>query len=441
MKKIASVKLIPGIALEDEISATQQYMDVRMGKKEASYIHPDLIPILEETYGIIVYQEQVMKILVDICGYTLEETDIIRSAIAKKKHAVMMAAFERIREATAERGWTTEQSDVLCSTIQAFSRYSFNRSHSHCYAELGYITMYLKHNHPEQWWASVLNNEGKEDKIRSFISLLGEKVLPPSLKQPADRYIVDGESIIAPISAIKRVGPASVNELVAKGPFATLEDYIKRVDHRKVNKGVIEALVKGRAADSFYDQTMTSYVDQKLDFLNRYNHLKGGKVTWKPEVLSSDPMEIFFMEKEYNKTFNKNLLTDPAVRKLILSKWPSLSPTGRKGIPFMIGKTPVISNLKIAEGLIKNEYESEVAMIMLFTGSKVRKGISKRTGNDYCFLNINLSDGYNDAESVDWKKTKPLRFKENSIVYIRGTLKKGFRAPVSINLKEIETIE
>lgn len=427
--------------LKDGVSATQWYMDVRMGTRDPYYIHSDLVPILEETYGIIVYQEQVMKILVDICGYTLEETDQIRAAIAKKKHEVMMSAFDRIREATSERGWTQEQSDILCTTIQAFSRYSFNRSHSHCYAELGYITMYLKHNHPEEWWASVLNNEKSEDKIRGFISLLGEKVLPPSLKKPSDKYIVDGKQIIAPISAIKRVGPSSVNELVAKGPFISLEDYIERVDHRKVNKGVIEALVKGRAADSMYDKTLPTYVDQKLDFLCRYNNLKGGKVAWSTDILTSDPMEIFFMEKEFNKTFNKNLLTDPEVRNLILNKWPSLAPTGRKGIPFMIGKTPVISSLKIAEGLIKNEHENEVAMIMLFTGSKIRKGKSKRTGNEYCFLNIDLSDGYNIAESVDWKRTKPLRLRENSIVYVRGTLKAGYKCPVSINLKEIEPIE
>lgn len=431
--------------LKDDVSATQWYMDVRMGVRDPYYIHTDLIPILEETYGIIVYQEQVMKILVDICGYTLEETDQIRAAIAKKKHDVMMAAFDRIREATSLRGWTQEQQDVLCSTIQAFSRYSFNRSHSHCYAELGYITMYLKHNHPEEWWASVLNNEGKEDKVRAFISLLGEKVLPPSLKTPADRYVVDGEYIIAPISAIKRCGPSSVQELVDKGPFIDLEDYMRRIDHSKVNKGVIEALVKGRATDTLFDMSLPTYGDQKLDFLNRYadlkRKLKKGATVWKPEVLSINPMEVFFMEKEYNKTFNKNLLTDPDIRKLILKRWPSLTATGRKGIPFMIDKTPIISNLKIAEGLIKKEYEDEVAMIMLYTDSKIRKGVSKKSGKPYCFLNVDLSDGYNPAESTDWKQTKKLRIKENTIVFVRGTLKKGFRQSVSINLKEIEPIE
>lgn len=427
--------------VEDDISATQWYMDVRMGKRKAKYIHPDLEPILNETYGIIVYQEQVMEILVSICGYTLEETDRIRDAIAKKKHEVMMAAFDKIREATSKRNWSKEQQDSLCQTIQAFSRYSFNRSHSYCYAELGYITMYLKHFHPLEWWAAVLNNEGKEDKVRAFISLLGDIIQPPSLRKPSDLYMVDEDHIIAPISAIKRVGPSSVTELVKKGPFLSLEDYVKRVDHSKVNKGVIEALVKGRAADAFFDNTLKSYVDRKLDFLNRYNHLRGGKIAWNLDVTTRDPMEIFFMEKEFNKTFNKNLLSEPEIRNMIFTRWPDMKPTGRKGIPFMINKTPVISSLKIAEGLLAKEHEGEIAMIMLYTASNIKKGVSKKSGKPYSFLNIALSDGYNEAESVDWKKTKPLRYKENSIVCVRGTLRKGYKTSISINLREIENIE
>ena len=426
---------------EANISATEFYMRVRQGKQKARYIHPDLKPILEETYGVIVYQEQVMSILVEICGYTLEETDRIRDAIAKKKHEVMMAAFTKIREATTNRGWSKEQQDSLCSTIQAFSRYSFNRSHSYCYAELGYITMYLKHFHPLEWWASVLNNEGKEDKVRAFMSLLGDVIQPPSLKKPADLYVVDDGHIIAPISAIKRVGPASVAELVKKGPFTSLEDYVKRVDKSKVNKGVIEALVKGRATDSFYDMSIKTHVARKLDFLDRYNKLNGGKISWNEDVLATDPMEIFFMEKEFNKTFNKNLLSEPEIRGMIMNRWPNLKATGRKDVPFILDKTLVVGNIKLAENLLAQDHQGEIGMIMLYTSSNIKKGVSKRTGNPYAFLNIALSDGYNEAESVDWKKTKPLRFRENSIVYIKGTLRKGYKSSISINLREIESID
>lgn len=432
--------------VEEGVSATQWYIDVRMGKREPTYIHPDLRPILQETYGIIVYQEQVMSVLVDICGYTLEETDRIRDAIAKKKHDVMMSAFDRIREATSKRGWSSKQSDSLCDTIQAFSRYSFNRSHSHCYAELGYITMYLKNKHPLEWWASVLNNEDKEDKIRGFISLLGDTVKPPSMKNPSEQFKVENSSLIAPISAIKGVGPAAVKELVNKGPFVDLKDYIDRVDHGKVNKGTVEAMIKARAADSLMDSSLDNYGDKRLSFLSKYNSLRGGKIAWKPDIKDICPLNIFFMEKDVNKTFNKNILSDKDVRDFIKSKWPALIETGKKGAPFIMhdkdsNPIPIISNIKVAEGLVSKNHEKDIGMIMLFEGSNVKKIVSKKNGKEYCMLNVRLSDGYSNIECVDWNKTKPLKFPENSIVYIKGTLKEGFRESVSINLKEIEMIK
>jgi DNA polymerase-3 subunit alpha len=432
--------------IEEGVSATQWYMDVRMGKRDPIYTHSDLKPILQETYGIMVYQEQVMKVLVDICGYTLEETDRIRDAISKKKQDVMMAAFDRIREATKKRGWNKHQSDTLCNTIQAFSRYSFNRSHSHCYAELGYITMYLKHNHPLEWWTSVLNNEDKEDKIRSFISLLGDIIKPPSMKNASEQFKVEDNHIIAPISAIKGVGPAAVKELVSKGPFANLEDYIKRVDHGKVNKGVVEAMIKARAADSLMDKSLPSYADMRLTFLSEYNRLRGGKIAWKPELKDTNPLTIYFMEKDSNKTFNKHLLSDADVKEFLKKKWPALVDTGKKGAPFIMydnsnNPIPIINNIKVAEGLVMKDHKKEVAMIMLYEGSSIKKGISKKTGKEYCGLNITLSDGYSHIECIDWNKTKPLRYPENSVVYIKGTLKEGFKESVSINLKEIDIIK
>jgi DNA polymerase III alpha subunit len=326
----------------------------------------------------------------------------------------------------------------------AFSRYSFNRSHSHAYAELGYITMYLKHHHPLEWWSAVLNNEGKEDKVRHFITLLGDIITPPSMKNPSDTYVVLGEHIVAPVSAIKRVGDAAVKELTAKGPFVDLADYIARVEHGKVNKGVVEALIKGRAADSLMDQSIIHYADRKLAFMSEYARLRGGKITWKPEMLTKDPIEMFFQEKEVNKTFNKNVLTDPLVRMQIINKMPSLQFTGNKHIPFTqtVGSKsiPVISSLRIAEGLIAKEFTEDVGMVMLFTSSNVRKGVSAKTGNPYCFLNVQLSDGFADCECVFWKKDRPLKLKENTFVYVRGTLTKGYRNAVSITLKEIEPI-
>src|SRR5581483_9182434 len=165
------------ITLDDEVSAAQYYMDVRNGKRKLSYLHPDLAACT--TNGVFVYQEEVMKFLVDIAGYTWEEADMIRSAIAKKKHEVIMATFDRIRAAALKRGWSKEQADTVCEQVQAFSRYSFNLSHSCLMESLVYITMYLKHHYPLEWWSSVLNNEDKEDKLRKYITALGNIVRAP----------------------------------------------------------------------------------------------------------------------------------------------------------------------------------------------------------------------------------------------------------------------
>jgi DNA polymerase-3 subunit alpha len=113
-----------------DTTAAQFYFDVRSGKRQLEFVHPDLEPLLKETLGVFVYQETIMKFLVEFAGYTLEESDQIRAAIAKKKQNVILSSFDRIRQKAEERGWTKEQADTVCAQVLAFARYSFNRSHS-----------------------------------------------------------------------------------------------------------------------------------------------------------------------------------------------------------------------------------------------------------------------------------------------------------------------
>ncbi len=429
------------------ISAAKFYMKVRKGEVEPSFIHDDLKPALEDTYGVIVYQEQVMKILVDICGYSLEETDVIRSAIAKKKHDVMMAAFDRIRKATKQRGWSKAQSDSLCDTIMAFSRYSFNKSHSHAYAELGYITMYLKHHYPTEWWTSVLNlHLDDEDKMRKDIMLLGDKVAPPSLKNPTRRFaITEDNRIMAPISAIKGTGPKAVQELTEKGPFMDLWDFITRVNHIRVNIGTFGVLIKARAADDFMDKDIP-YPEARLKFLKDYTILRKKKLKtfashFRPELFEVDPLSIFLMERDYNTCFNKTLLTDQKLRKIVTDNWPGLVRRDVHDIPFTMGQTPVLSGVDTAGRLLSKGFNKDVGLILLFKSSSSKSGISKKTGKPYSFTKIMLSDGYNDIECMRWDLNKPLHWKIDSIVYVRGTLKEGWRTPVSMTLRELDKIE
>jgi len=429
-----------------DMSAASLYMKVKSGNEGSRYIHPDLEPMLGDTYSVAVYQEQIMSILTNIGNFSGEESDMIRSAIAKKKKHVIQSTFTKLRENALQRGWTADQADSLCKMVEAFSRYSFNKSHSYAYAELGYITMYLKHHHPLEWWASILNvYNGDEDKIRHYMAKLGDIVRPPSLKYPTDKFEVreiDGmRFIVTPLSAIKGAGPAVVRELCLKGPFPTIEDFVKRIDHAKVNSGGISYLIKGRAADDMMDLSIPDYSERRKAFIETYKNLRGKEIKLQPEVFQFDPLSIFLMEKEYNKAFNKNLLSNNEIINIIKGKWPALSNTGRSGIPLLMGDIPIISTIKVAEGLLKKGFENEVGMILLFESSSADKGISKKTKKPWSKLSVCLSDGYATIECTQWDRTKALGWNKNCIVYVRGRLKAGWKTSVSLQIEEIEKVE
>jgi DNA polymerase-3 subunit alpha len=429
-----------------DTTAAQYYMDVRNNKRSVEYLHPDLESILGDSNAVFIYQEEVMRFLVEIAGYSWEESDIIRGAIAKKKHEVIMSTFDRIRESCRSRGWTDDAIETVCQQVQAFSRYSFNKSHSYAYGELGYITMYLKHHHPLEWWASVLNAYAdNETRVRHYISKLGNLVRPPSLKYPTDKFAVHEISgdryIVTPLSAIKGVGPAVVKELCSKGPFPTLEDFVARIDHAKVNSGGISYLIKGRAADDMMDLSVSNYGERRTAFIEEYKRLRKKEIRLQEDVFNVDPLSVFLMEKEHNQAFNKHLLSDPGIVDTIRNKWSGLSETGRAGVPLMMGDIPVLSTIKVAEGLCKKGFAEEVGMILLFESSSFTKGISKKSGRPWAKVAVYLSDGYSNIECTWWDKKSALGWDKNSLVYVRGKLKEGWKTAVNLQIEEIERIE
>jgi DNA polymerase-3 subunit alpha len=428
-----------------DTTAAQFYFDVRSGKRDMQFVHSDLEPIVSSTNGIFAYQEQIMKFLVDIVGYTLEESDQIRGAIAKKKKEKMMAAFDRIREATKKRGWTEEQTETICAQVLAFSRYSFNRSHSRCYGDTGYITMYLKHHYPLEWWTSVLNNvnrrSGKdsEEKLRFFMHLVGDLVQPPSLAKPSGSFEIVGDKIVAPLSVLKKVGGKAVAELVRAGPFENLDDYIESVAHNKVNIGVFTALVKGRATDCFIDKE--NYSASRQQMLQSYVEKRKTK-DFTEDVYNSSPLSVFLMERETNKCFNKSLLNDPRIIDLVMSKSDKFDLTNSKAVPLIYKrKCPVISSVRVAELLQKEDHGKMMSMLLLFQESSHHSGISKKTGKKYERVRLVGSDGYSDIEFTLWNVPKALGWKKNSLFVVRGELIEGFRSAVSMKVESLEQIE
>jgi len=422
------------------MSAADFYISVRKGENDPYYIHRDLEPILKETYGVMVFQEQVMSILVELCGYTLEESDKIRSAIAKKKHEVMMATFARIRQATEKRGWTTEQADSLCQQIQAFARYSFNRAHSRSYAELGYITMYLKRHHKLEWWAAVLNNTDSEDKLREFITLLGPIVEPPSLAVCTDKFEIFNGKLVAPISMVKRIGPSSVAELVHKGPFNSIEEYLEKVTPSRVNAGHFLALMHAGATNHLLDKKLPFLEARKKMWNQHLKARKSKKDTGQLDSLSA--LDSFLLEREYNKCFNKSLTEDPLIVADLRSIKPHLHATGVPGVPLMYGdELPIVSSAKSVLSMAAKKHDKEVGMFLLYVGSAHKKIVSKKTGKEYDLVEVELSDGTAPVMCSWWKKTKALGWPVNSIVFVRGKPNKTWKDQAGLEILEMEQIE
>jgi len=441
---------------KESLSAAELYMKVKNGEKDPYIIHPDIEPYLSETYSVAVYQEQIMAILRDIGGFSGEESDLIRSAIAKKKKDVIQSTFAKLRENVLARNWSIEQADKLCEMIEAFSRYSFNRSHSYAYGELGYITMYLKHHHKLEWWASMLNLNLKEDKLRYYVSKLGDIVRSPSLKNPSDRFVVRNEDLLglgkeyiyAPLSVIKGIGPKVVQELCSKGPFSSLEDFVNRIDHAKCNTGGISALIKGRAADDMMaiDDSIP-YADRRKDFIEKFKKLRKKPIKLQEDVLKYDPLSIFLMEKETNKVFNKTLLSNPDIMELVKRyhtdeaslSLNALTQTNRAAVPFLMGQVPILANIKVAEGFC-GKIDKDVGLILLYESSSFLHGVSKKNGKPWSKVSIHLSDGYATLECVDWKMKKALGWNKNSIVYVKGELKPGWKTPICLDVHEIQRL-
>jgi hypothetical protein len=150
------------------------------------------------------------------------------------------------------------------------------------------------------------------------------------------------------------------------------------------------------------------------------------------------------MEKDINKCFNKSLLEDENIIASIQSKIKDLLPTNKKSVPFFIstknGKIPVLNGIKAVTNMVNNQYEEEVALILLFDSSNIKNGISKRTGNEYSFLKIVLNDGYSIIEGVWWDKMQPLRYAKDSIVFLKGKVKEGWDNKPAITISTIERI-
>lgn len=231
----------------------------KMGKEPIEYDHPKLKTILSETYGIMVYQEQVMQIASDLAGYTLGEGDVLRKAMGKKELDKMAKQRQKFRDGALKGGITEEISMAIFDKIEKFASYGFNKSHATAYGYISYVTAYLKANYPGEWFAAVMTCD-RDDlaKVGKWIreaQSMHLPILPPDINASEDAFIATPQGIRFAMTGIKGIGSAIVESIVrerkARGPFTHFYNFFERMDVRKVGKKTIEHLVQAGCFDTF----------------------------------------------------------------------------------------------------------------------------------------------------------------------------------------------
>ncbi len=245
-----------------------RYIDVKHGRAKAHYPHPDLAGILDETYGVITYQDQVLQIARVFAGYTLGQADVMRKAMGKKIPAVMLAERERFVGGAAERGYDARLAEQIFDLIEPFAGYAFNKAHAFSYGTIAYQTAYLKAHYPVEFMAAVLISAGShptgaQERIARAVgecARLDTPVLPPDINRSGVHFTIErGEgagsaaAIRFGLAQVKNVGRAAVETLVAEreanGPFRSLKDFASRIQPRELNRRVLESLAKAGGLD------------------------------------------------------------------------------------------------------------------------------------------------------------------------------------------------
>ncbi|MEA3455262.1 MAG: DNA polymerase III subunit alpha [Campylobacterota bacterium] len=308
-----------------ESGMLDDFVERKHGRAKITYDFPELEPILKPTYGVIVYQEQVMQIVQTIGGFSLGGADLVRRAMGKKIKAEMDKLQGEFAEGAAKKGFDKQKAFDLFDLIVKFAGYGFNKSHSAAYAMITFYTSFLKHYYPTEFMSAILtlekNNTDKVVKYVDEVKRMGMKLLPPDINKSGlvfEARKIDGDEVVMfGMGALKGAGEIAINSMLeARGEteFKDLSDFVSRIDSSKVNKRVIEALIKAGAFDCFgYSRkAMLSQLEEIIEMAKKAGEAKKQAVNslWGDDeeltmvTLELDPMdefepmEILEMEKE-----------------------------------------------------------------------------------------------------------------------------------------------
>ena len=286
------------------------YNQCKHGEKEPDYLHPKIKQILEPTYGVIIYQEQVMQIAQTLSGFTAGEADILRKAMGKKKRVELEKQKEKFINGAIRNGITKDTANFIFKKIEPFAEYGFNKSHAAAYALIAYQTAYLKTYHPNEFIAASMTNElSNTEKLSEFfeeLKRLNFKVQRPCINQCFAEFVPEKNILYYALGAIKNVGFEAISQVVEEreknGKFKSISDFINRVNPKNINKLQLEGLVKAGAFDSIFENRSILY-NNISNIIQNSKTIYENKIQNQSSLFSDDTQKVSYLIQD-KKTVN-----------------------------------------------------------------------------------------------------------------------------------------
>ena len=396
------------------------FINRKLGREQVRYPHPALEEILKPTYGVITYQEQVMRIANVLAGFSLAEADVLRKAVGKKDQELIQQELGRFVERAVERGHDRRGIADIAAQIETFGRYGFNKSHAVAYSVLSYQTAWLKTHHPAEFMAALLSSEiGNTDKVVQYIAgarELGLEVLPPDVNESGFKFTVVGERRVrCGLGAVRNVGQSAIESIIAgrraAGPYRSLVDLCERIDLRLCNKRVVEALIDAGACDSLGGHRAQLVAALDTEF---------SEAQARQEDRDSGQVALFGEETP---------IPHPASRLPDVEAWTEHDRlTREKGVlGFFISGHPLAKYRAEVElfgtrttATLGQWSDQRVAIAALVTA--VKRQISKRSGAEYARLT--LEDFHGTAEALvfpeAWAKLNDVIHADGALLFTGG---------------------
>ena len=432
------------------------FIERKHGRQQIVYLFPELEDVLKETYGVIVYQEQVMKIASLIAGYTLGQSDILRRAMGKKKADVMAEQKALFVQGARERSFDEQKAGELFDLMAYFAGYGFNKSHSAAYAMIAYQTAYLKANYPAEFMACLISLEANHAEKMSFYlqeaKEMGIVIEPPNINRSHADFSVHNHNLLFGLHGIKNVGLISIEDIItqreAKGSYKDLLDFCKRVDLRTSNKRVIENLISAGAFDTLPGTRAQKY-NELPTILEKAIDYKRNKATGQ--------MGLFSLQENNNEEEYYNFTPcAPWTNREMLEKEKDV-------LGFYVSAHPLASYKQYIQWFNPQDFSTALQKAQEFSGDqeyqalicglvKSRKDIVTKKGDRMAFLQI--EDLEHSAEIVLFPKTFALVeqwLQDHHVFLIKGSvditdtrklkIKANQCIPIELTLQEWKPIQ